>query len=59
MDVLGHSLTYLGFCLVNLILQVLLTNLRKNSSADNIVPRTYIPATSVCTDDLLNVCYIA
>src|SRR5216684_6980352 len=58
LDVLGLSLVYLGFCLFNLILQVLLTNLRENSSAGNIVPLIYIQATSVCADDLLNVCYI-
>src|SRR6266478_3542433 len=59
LDVLGRSLTYLGFCLINLILQVLLTNLRKNSSADNVVSRIDIPPTSVRADDLLNACYIA
>jgi len=33
LNVLGRSLTDLCFCLVKLILQVLLTNLRKNRSA--------------------------
>jgi len=45
--------------LVKLILQVLLSNLRKNRSANNIISRADIPSTAVCADDLLNVCYVA
>jgi len=52
-------LAYLGFCLVDLVLQILLTNLRKNRPAGNIVAGIHIPATSVCADHLSNICYIA
>src|SRR5260370_9636440 len=59
LDMLSHCLTYWGFCLFNLIFQVLLTNPRKTISAANIIPRTYIPAPSFRTDDPSNVLSIA
>src|SRR5438132_5452912 len=58
LDVLRRYLTELGFRLVNLVFQVLLTNLRKYSAAGDIVSRAYVTATAVCPGDLLNVCYI-
>jgi len=52
---LGH----LGFCLVDLVFQILLAKLRKDRSAGNIVAGIYIPAASVSAQNLSNFGYVA